>query len=33
LALKDRIQFLTTPEGVDAFLARHPEAVLFKVRL
>jgi bacillithiol system protein YtxJ len=30
LALKDRIQFLTTPEDVDAFLARHPEAVLFK---
>jgi bacillithiol system protein YtxJ len=30
VALKDRIQFLTTAEEVDAFLVRHPSAALFK---
>jgi bacillithiol system protein YtxJ len=30
LALKDRIEFLTTPEEVDGFLARHPAAAVFK---
>jgi len=31
LALKDRIQFLTTPDEVDTFLAKNPRAALFKV--
>ena len=30
MALKDRIEFLTTPEEVDRFLARHPAAAIFK---
>ena len=30
MALKDRIRFLTTPEEVDDFLARNPQAVVFK---
>ena len=30
LALKDRIQFLTTPEQVDDFIRRHPAAAIFK---
>jgi bacillithiol system protein YtxJ len=30
LSLKDRIEFLTTPEQVDGFLARHPNAAIFK---
>jgi bacillithiol system protein YtxJ len=29
--LKDRIQFLTTPDEVDAFLSAHPDSALFKV--
>jgi bacillithiol system protein YtxJ len=28
--LKDRIQFLTTPEQVDDFLRQHPAAAIFK---
>jgi bacillithiol system protein YtxJ len=31
LSLKDRTETLTTPEQVDAFLARYPSAALFKV--
>lgn len=30
MTLKDRIQFLKTPEDVDAFLAGHPKAAIFK---
>ena len=30
MALKDRMQFLTTPEQVDAFLRANPSAALFK---
>jgi bacillithiol system protein YtxJ len=30
LALKDRMQFLTTPEQVDDFLRQHPQAAIFK---
>ncbi len=30
MALKDRIEFLTTPPEVDAFLRAHPNAALFK---
>jgi bacillithiol system protein YtxJ len=30
LPLKDRIEFLTTPEEVDGFLARHKGAAIFK---
>jgi bacillithiol system protein YtxJ len=30
MAFKDRIEFLTTPERVDAFLAKHPSAAIFK---
>jgi bacillithiol system protein YtxJ len=30
LSLKDRIEFLTTPEQVDAFLAKHPSSAIFK---
>jgi bacillithiol system protein YtxJ len=30
LALKDRIEFLTTPEQVDAFLAKNPSSAIFK---
>jgi bacillithiol system protein YtxJ len=29
--LKDRIQFLTTPEQVDDFVRRHPACAIFKV--
>jgi len=28
--LKDRIEFLKTPEEVDAFLAKHPASAIFK---
>ncbi len=31
MALKDRVSYLKTPEEVDAFLAQHPVAALFKV--
>jgi len=31
LALKDRIQFLKTPDEVDAFLKANPDSALFKV--
>ena len=31
MALKDRIEVLSSPGQVDAFLARHAEAALFKV--
>ncbi len=31
MALKDRIQFLTTPAEVDGFLAAHRQAALFKI--
>ena len=30
MSLKDRIEFLTTPEQVDAFLTRHASAAVFK---
>jgi bacillithiol system protein YtxJ len=30
VALKDRMQLLSTPANVDEFLARNPDAVLFK---
>jgi bacillithiol system protein YtxJ len=30
LTLKDRTEILTTPEQVDAFLARHPSSAIFK---
>lgn len=30
MALKDRIEFLSTPEQVDAFLATHRSAAIFK---
>ena len=30
MALKDRIQFLTTPDAVDEFLRRHPDSAIFK---
>lgn len=30
MAFKDRIEFLTTPGQVDAFLAKHPSAAIFK---
>jgi bacillithiol system protein YtxJ len=30
VTLKDRIQFLTTPEQVDAFIKDHPVAAIFK---
>jgi bacillithiol system protein YtxJ len=30
MTLKDRIQFLKTPEEVDSFLASNPEAAIFK---
>jgi len=31
LSLKDRIEFLTTPEQVDEFLKKNPNAAIFKV--
>ena len=31
MTLKDRIQFLTTPDEVDAFLKANPDSALFKV--
>lgn len=31
MALKDRIEYLTTPEEVDAFLAKNARAALFKI--
>ena len=31
MTLKDRIQFLTTPQAVDEFLRQNPTAALFKV--
>jgi bacillithiol system protein YtxJ len=30
MALKDRLQLLTTPEKVDQFLKRHPDSAIFK---
>jgi bacillithiol system protein YtxJ len=30
VSLKERISFLTTPDEVDAFLAAHPDAAVFK---
>ena len=30
MTLKDRIQFLTTPEQVDAFIKDHPTSAIFK---
>jgi bacillithiol system protein YtxJ len=30
VALKDRLQFLTSPEQVDGFLNKNPQAVIFK---
>jgi bacillithiol system protein YtxJ len=30
VTLKDRIEFLTTPEQVDAFIKDHPAAAIFK---
>jgi bacillithiol system protein YtxJ len=30
MSLKDRIEFLTAPEQVDAFLNAHPSAAIFK---
>ena len=30
MSLKDRIEFLTSPGQVDGFLARHPNAAIFK---